>query len=121
MFCIVIYQKIFLLFQYDNDGDIEYEFPTYIIREKDETLWKPWGKNVDCCYGGIRLSPQPHFLELLTSIFIRIQVLKSDRFVVIGSNHSNIFVRWNYVTYKTIIMKTWTVTYINGTAVLYYV
>lgn len=60
--------------QYDNDGDIEYEFPAYIIREKDETLWKPWGNNVDCCYGGIRLSSQPQFLELLTSIFIRIQV-----------------------------------------------
>lgn len=63
-------------FQYDNDGDIEYEFPAYIIREKDETLWKPWGNNVDCCYGGIRLSTQPQFLELLTSIFIRIQVFK---------------------------------------------
>ncbi|CAH1736861.1 unnamed protein product [Aphis gossypii] len=60
--------------QYDNDGDIEYEFPAYIIREKDETLWKPWGNNVDCCYGGIRLSSQPQFLELFTSIFIRIQV-----------------------------------------------
>ncbi|KAL4089847.1 hypothetical protein QTP88_024802 [Uroleucon formosanum] len=60
--------------QYDNDGDIEYEFPAYIIREKDETLWKPWGNNVDCCYGGIRLSSQPKFFELLTSIFIRIQV-----------------------------------------------
>ncbi|XP_060849352.1 death-associated protein kinase 1-like isoform X2 [Rhopalosiphum padi] len=60
--------------QYDNDGDIEYEFPAYIIREKDETLWKPWGNNVDCCYGGIRLSSQPQFLELLSSIFIRIQV-----------------------------------------------
>lgn len=69
--------KYFLLFQYDNDGDIEYEFPAYIIREKDESLWKPWGDNVvDRCYGGIRLSPQPQFLELLTSIFIRIQVLK---------------------------------------------
>ncbi|XP_025421545.1 death-associated protein kinase dapk-1-like isoform X2 [Sipha flava] len=60
--------------QYDNDGDIEYEFPGYIIREKDETLWKPWGKSVDSCYGGIRLSPQPQCLELLTSIFFRIQV-----------------------------------------------
>ncbi|XP_026807303.1 death-associated protein kinase 1-like isoform X2 [Rhopalosiphum maidis] len=60
--------------QYDNEGDIEYEFPAYIIREKDETLWKPWGNNVDCCYGGIRLSSQPQFLELLSSIFIRIQV-----------------------------------------------
>lgn len=65
-------KKYFL--QYDNDGDIEYEFPAYIIREKDEVLWKPWGTNVDCCYGGIRLSPQPQFVELLSSIFIRIQV-----------------------------------------------
>ncbi|XP_025203710.1 death-associated protein kinase 1-like isoform X2 [Melanaphis sacchari] len=60
--------------QYDNDGDIEYEFPAYIIREKDETLWKPWGDKVDCCYGGIRLISQPQFLELFTSIFIRVQV-----------------------------------------------
>lgn len=67
---------MYLLFKYDNDGDIEYEFPAYIIREKDETLWKPWS-NKDSCYGGIRLTPQWQFLEILSSIFIRIQVIKN--------------------------------------------
>ncbi|XP_050423467.1 death-associated protein kinase 1-like [Adelges cooleyi] len=63
-----------LCVQYDNDGDVEYEFPAYIIREKDETLWKPWGNVNDSCYGGVRLNTQPSFVELFTSIFMQIQV-----------------------------------------------
>ena len=66
------------VFQCDNDGEIEYEFPCYNYVETLDGLWDPPPPPPaapELCYGGLRLRTPPGTECLMGSFFTRIQVM----------------------------------------------
>ena len=61
--------------QCDNDGDIEYEFPSFNQVETLEGLWdKSDPRYKDGVYAGVRLKTPHQDMKLLAPVYTRVQV-----------------------------------------------
>lgn len=69
--------NLYIWFQCEIDGEVEYEFPIYNQTETLPGLWDagdPRYRTTGACYGGLRLFTPPSTPHMFTSVFPHIQV-----------------------------------------------